>query len=140
MIFRIKRKKPKASLRYPNLMNHLVIPIGYHFMQFPLQRIFGQVHESLLCFNTQYGQNNLIRYSLSQVKWWITFNEPDKIVDGYTGTGYAPALGAESGTVGYNVIHNIIRAHGKAYRLYEKTYKSTQNGKRSVPFFTLLNL
>lgn len=75
---------------------------------------------------------------MSQVKWWITFNEPDKIVDGYTGTGYAPALGAESGTVGYNVIHNIIRAHGKAYRLYEKTYKSSQNGKGSIPFLHCL--
>lgn len=75
---------------------------------------------------------------MSQVKWWITFNEPDKIVDGYTGTGYAPALGAESGTVGYNVIHNIIRAHGKAYRLYEKSYKSTQNGKGRVLFFCIV--
>lgn len=61
-------------------------------------------------------------------------------MDGYTGTGYAPALGAESGTVGYKVIHNIIRAHGKAYRLYEKTYKSTQNGKGSILFFALFNL
>lgn len=50
------------------------------------------------------------------------------IVTGYTDKGYAPALGAESGTVGYIVAHNIIRAHGRAYRLYEKNYKSTQNG------------
>ena len=29
------------------------------------------------------------------------------------------------------VLHNVIRAHVKAYRLYEKSYRSTQNGKNS---------
>lgn len=62
------------------------------------------------------------------MKWWITFNEPDKIVDGYTGRAFAPATAGDSGTDGYTVNHNLIRAHGRAYRLYEKTYKSTQNG------------
>ena len=32
--------------------------------------------------------------------------------------GYAP----------YTTAHNIIRSHAKAYRLYDRKYRSTQNG------------
>jgi len=60
-----------------------------------------------------------------QVKFWITHNEPWVVAHhGYESGEHAPGNVGQ----GYKAGHNLIRAHGKAYRLYEEKYKSTQNG------------
>lgn len=48
------------------------------------------------------------------------------------GYGYksgAPYLNLSGLGGDYLVAHNLLRAHAKAYRLYEKKYKSLQKGK-----------
>lgn len=62
------------------------------------------------------------------MKWWITINEPQEITKGYGSAEYAPLLNLH-GTGEYLSGHNIIRAHAKAYRLYDTEFRENQNGK-----------
>lgn len=50
-----------------------------------------------------------------------------EVVRGYELTSYAPALNLDSPT-NYIVIHNLVRAHGRIFRLYDKKYRAAQNG------------
>ena len=62
------------------------------------------------------------------VKYWITFNEPWCVT--YLGYGVgskAPGI-KRTGTDDYLAAHNLLRAHARAYRLYESTYKAIQQG------------
>jgi beta-glucosidase/6-phospho-beta-glucosidase/beta-galactosidase len=64
-----------------------------------------------------------------QVKWWITINEPINIAFGYDGNeSRAPGVNAR-GIGGYLAVHTIIRAHAKAYRLYDREFRSKQEGR-----------
>ncbi|KAK7499141.1 hypothetical protein BaRGS_00009688 [Batillaria attramentaria] len=68
----------------------------------------------------------------NKVKLWITFNEPYvSSVLGY-GTGVMAPGRHGPGTYTYIAAHNMIRAHTKAYRLYEHNYKSKQGGKVGI--------
>ncbi|KAJ8890515.1 hypothetical protein PR048_010024, partial [Dryococelus australis] len=67
-----------------------------------------------------------------RVKWWLTFNEPLTIVKGYSTDKCFPP-GVEWPGVGeYVVGHNIIKAHARAYHMYEKEFRSEQKGKISI--------
>lgn len=66
------------------------------------------------------------------MKYWITFNEPYCVT--YLGYGVgskAPGM-KDSGTSDYIAAHNLLRAHAKAYRLYERDYKETQQGRVGI--------
>lgn len=65
------------------------------------------------------------------MKWWITINEPLTIAYGYDFSTIAPNSRLDS-PANYIVAHNCIKAHARIFRLYEKKYRSTQNGKRNV--------
>ena len=59
---------------------------------------------------------------------WITLNEPYvTCIDGY---GYGSVAPAKKGIADYPYIcaHNILKAHAKAYRLYQKEFAKTQKG------------
>ena len=86
------------------------------------------------CFN-EYG---------SKVRKWITFNEPQTFAwIGYGIGVHAPGRcsdymglpcresggGGDTPTEPYIVSHNVILAHAKTYRLYEKKYRDTQHGE-----------
>lgn len=68
-----------------------------------------------------------------QVKWWITINEPESIISGYTANNFAPNLHLDS-PANYIVAHNILRSHGRIFRLYEKKYKTQQQGNLHLLF------
>ncbi|XP_077298459.1 myrosinase 1-like [Arctopsyche grandis] len=64
-----------------------------------------------------------------RVKTWITFNEPWVVcIEGYGGVTKAPALGI-SGIAEYMCAHTILKAHAKAYHLYDEVYRPIQNGR-----------
>lgn len=71
------------------------------------------------------------------MKYWITFNEPNLIVAGYTSTAWAPGYEGTSGVENYIANHNIIRAHGKAYQVYNNTYRATQNGEHTFILYRM---
>lgn len=64
----------------------------------------------------------------SQVKLWITLNEPFVVAQqGYELGSMAPGLTGKGNRI-YIVGHNLIMAHAKAYRIYEKEFKAQQKG------------
>ncbi|KAF2886265.1 hypothetical protein ILUMI_19908 [Ignelater luminosus] len=67
-----------------------------------------------------------------RVKVWITFNEPKEIcLKGYGGDEKAPGYNL-SGTADYICAHNLMKAHARAYHLYDKQFRSKQNGQISI--------
>lgn len=63
-----------------------------------------------------------------KVKWWITLNEPLSVILGYTGYNFAPQLNLDS-PAAFIIVHNLLKAHGRVFRLYEEKYKPRQQGK-----------
>ena len=64
-----------------------------------------------------------------QVKWWNTINEPISIILGYCAPlNMAPNI-LTPGYGQYLAMHTILLAHARAYRLYEKEFKETQQGE-----------
>ena len=63
---------------------------------------------------------------------WVTFNEPFLVsIAGY-GAGNFPPGSRGLGSLGedvYQVTHNIIKAHARAYRVYHKEFAPLQNGE-----------
>lgn len=66
-----------------------------------------------------------------KVKWWITINEPILVTSGYGSTAKAPAVN-KHGVGEYVSGHNLLKAHAKAYRIYENEFKTSQKGKVST--------
>mgnify|MGYP005984387489 FL=1 len=62
------------------------------------------------------------------VKYWITFNEPlESCQQGY-GTGTLAPAYSHSGLTDYKCAHNIIKAHAKAYHIYDEEFRPQQQG------------
>ncbi|XP_044218824.1 beta-klotho [Thunnus albacares] len=57
----------------------------------------------------------------SGVRYWITVNEPNRLVDVYS-----------SGKEKHQAAHNLLLAHAKAWRLYEREYSSQQGAMVSL--------
>lgn len=66
---------------------------------------------------------------LLQVKWWCTINEPLEMVHGYSTRRYAPYLALDEFGGDYIAGHNILKAHARAYHIYDKEFRYQQNGK-----------
>lgn len=55
------------------------------------------------------------------VQYWITINEPNRLVDAYS-----------NGPERHQAAHNLLLAHAKVWRLYEREYYSQQNALVSL--------
>ena len=66
---------------------------------------------------------------ISQVKYWITINEPWIVASqGYGYGSKAPGVVDPDGTYMYRVGHNVLKAHAAVYHLYDDEYRQQQNG------------
>ncbi|KAL0895549.1 hypothetical protein ABMA27_011652 [Loxostege sticticalis] len=67
-----------------------------------------------------------------RIKKWLTFNEPREICfEGYGSHTKAPAINiTDVGT--YICAKNLVIAHAKAYRAYNRDYKPVQNGECGI--------
>ncbi|CAH1392477.1 unnamed protein product [Nezara viridula] len=122
---------------YRNVLNELarynIEPMVtlYHWdLPQALQDMGGWMNETIVEHFQNYAR--VIFETLgNQVKWWGTINEPKQIARGYSSHNYAPSLGL-NGVGDYIAGHNILKAHAKVYRMYEKEFKPTQKGKISL--------
>lgn len=74
---------------------------------------------------------NIMNNKSVQVKWWITFVDPDITVKSYI-PSWNKAPGVNSPHVGlYLAIHTLIQSHSRAHRLYNNEFRDTQKGKVS---------
>ncbi|RZC33947.1 Glyco hydro 1 domain containing protein [Asbolus verrucosus] len=66
------------------------------------------------------------------VKIWLTFNEPKQTcLEGYGTGNLAPGITA-SGVADYKCAHTLLKAHAKAYHIYDKEFREAQQGTVSL--------
>ncbi|KAF6214684.1 hypothetical protein GE061_009427 [Apolygus lucorum] len=123
---------------YTNLIDELLangiepLVTMYHWdLPQTLQDIGGWLNPDMAQIFGDYADLLFKTYG-DKVKWWITINEPVSIVTGYSADSFAPALNM-AGIGDYVSGHNLLRAHAKAYRIYQQKY-SHQGGKISMAF------
>ncbi|XP_076434590.1 lactase/phlorizin hydrolase-like [Babylonia areolata] len=133
-----QRVNPAGVTYYNNLIDSLlssgVTPVItlYHWdLPQTLQDYGGWLNQSTadrfvefadLCFSA-FGD---------RVKVWVTLSEPETLAtQGYEMGTHAPGR-TSSGTDLYTVVHNLLMAHAKVYRLYADGYRGTQKGRIGV--------
>ncbi|XP_072400082.1 myrosinase 1-like [Diabrotica undecimpunctata] len=67
-----------------------------------------------------------------EVKYWITFNEPRQTCMGGYAFGYFPPAVHSEGLLEYTCAHNLLRAHARAWHVYDKEFRPTQKGNISI--------
>ncbi|XP_069681387.1 myrosinase 1-like [Periplaneta americana] len=94
-----------------------------------LQDLGGWLNEEIVVYFEAYAKVLYECYG-DRVKWWLTLNEPGSAVMGYETDMLAPGINA-SGIGYYLAAHNMLKAHARAFRLYQRKYRDKQNGKIS---------
>ncbi|XP_053327174.1 lactase/phlorizin hydrolase [Spea bombifrons] len=96
-----------------------------------LQDLGGWQNDSIVDAFADYA-DYCFRSFGDRVKFWITFHEPWVVSYAGYGTGeHAPGI-KEPGNASYKVSHNILKAHAKAWHVYNDKYRSQQNGQVGV--------
>ncbi|VDI62105.1 lactase-phlorizin hydrolase, partial [Mytilus galloprovincialis] len=91
----------------------------------------GWMNDSMSDLFTEYARVCFNNFG-DRVKLWITINEPHMVsVLGYGDGTMAPGIKG-SGTKDYIVTHNLIKAHAKTYHIYDKEFRSTQQGQIGI--------
>ncbi|XP_033229069.1 myrosinase 1-like [Belonocnema kinseyi] len=96
-----------------------------------LEKMGGWVNELMVDFFTDFARLVFQEFG-PKVRYFATINEPSFFCfGGYGGAVTAPAwnltLNAE-----YLCMHNALKAHAKAYHMYDEEFRSTQNGKIGI--------
>uniref|UniRef100_A0A8C4TKF1 beta-glucosidase n=1 Tax=Erpetoichthys calabaricus TaxID=27687 RepID=A0A8C4TKF1_ERPCA len=132
---------PKGVAYYNNLINSLVeynitpIVTLYHWdLPQDLQDIGGWENEELINLFNEYADFCFQTFG-NRVKFWMTFNEPQVIAWASYGLGIFPPNVKNPGYFPYNIAHNLIKAHAKAYHTYEQ-YRKEQRGIVSISLNT----
>jgi len=132
-------KVNQAGIEYYNslinsLIQHEITPVitMHHWdMPMPLQNAGGWVNEEMI---EHFGNFARVLYKNfgERVKQWFTFNEAWVIcVMGYGDGFFAPGIKEISETP-YVCIHTILKAHARAYRIYEEEFKDKQKGQVGI--------
>ncbi|CAH1116870.1 unnamed protein product [Phaedon cochleariae] len=123
---------------YKNLLRGLrandiepVVTIFHWELPMALQEYNGLLNESFIDWYADYATVCFELFG-DDVKFWSTFNEPKQSCSGGYGYGYfVPNIHSE-GLLEYVSAHNLLRAHAKAYRIYEERFKAAQGGKVGI--------
>ncbi|XP_063243403.1 myrosinase 1-like [Bacillus rossius redtenbacheri] len=128
---------------YNNLINELlangifpVVTIFHWDLPQYLQDLGGMMNSIIVDYFEDYARLLFTHFG-DRVKWWITFNEPYTILYGYRSQCFAPGL-LVCGVGEYLVIHNLLKAHARAYHLYDDEFRSTQKGKIGMALGTTM--
>lgn len=123
---------------YNNLINELLanniqpMVTLYHWdLPQALQDIGGWQNDKIIEYFNDYARLCFSSFG-DRVKLWITFNEA--FVVAWLGYGigvFAPGV-SSADTGAYEVAHNIIRSHTRAYRTYETSFKTLQQGQVGI--------
>lgn len=97
----------------------------------PIQNAGGLTNEHVVEWFADYARV-LFTYFGKYVKFWSTFNEPrNTCQEGYGNAYFPPAL-VSNGFGEYICGHNVLRAHAKVWHMYNKEFRSTQNGSVGI--------
>lgn len=94
----------------------------YHWdMPLALEKLGGYYTDKFADWYADYARTCFREFGDS-VKYWATFNEPQ---------WFCGNRNNMSAIKDYQCARNVLRAHAKAYRIYEKEFKPTQKGNFS---------
>jgi beta-glucosidase/6-phospho-beta-glucosidase/beta-galactosidase len=104
----------------------------YHWdLPQPLQDIGGWPNEALVDYFADYARLAFTLFG-NDVKNWLTFNEAKQICQyGYGYGSFAPGI-THDGIDNYLCGHTVLKSHAKAYHIYDKEFRATQNGRVSM--------
>lgn len=126
----------QAGINYYNKLINALLKEGitpmvtlYHWdLPQVLQDAGGWPNELLADYFADYARVIFENFG-DRVKWWLTFNEPfNTCHQGYGNVLKAPALNI-TGYADYLCTHTVLKAHAKVYHMYDKEFRSKQNGK-----------
>ncbi|XP_026754269.2 myrosinase 1-like [Galleria mellonella] len=128
----------KGVQYYDNLINELLkyniqpmITLFHFDLPQTLQDLGGWANPLSIEWFEQYAHVVFNKYA-NKVKYWITINQPNDIcIDGYENGKWPPAVDSK-GIGAYICIKNVMIAHAKVYRLYEKEYKNKYKGSVGI--------
>ncbi|XP_077288602.1 myrosinase 1-like [Arctopsyche grandis] len=120
---------------YDTLINDLIaanitpfVTIYHWDLPQRLQDLGGWTNPMMADFFTDFAKVAFEAFG-DRVKSWLTFNEPWVVcLEGYGSVTKAPALGM-TGIAEYMCAHNLLKAHAKAYHLYDDVYRPIQKGR-----------
>ncbi|XP_044014824.1 myrosinase 1-like isoform X2 [Aphidius gifuensis] len=123
---------------YKNVLDELhannIEPIVtiYHF-DHPdaLEKVSGWLNETMVEAFADYARFVFSEFG-SRVKVWTTINAPTFLCNyGYGSGTSAPGL-QMPGVGPYICVHNMLKAHARAYRIYDEEFRKTQHGQVGV--------
>ncbi|XP_012548562.2 lactase/phlorizin hydrolase [Bombyx mori] len=129
----------EAGVAYYNnlideLLKHNIKPMLtiYHWdLPQKLQDMGGWTNPYIIDWYADYARVLFQKFG-DRVKNWITINEPKEICfQGYGNGTMAPAY-TMTGVADYLCGKNVLLAHAKAYHIYDKEFRPTQNGNISI--------
>ncbi|CAH0552234.1 unnamed protein product [Brassicogethes aeneus] len=132
-------KVNKAGIQYyKNLIKELqdngIEPMAtlYHWdLPQPLQDIGGWPNDILADHFGNYARICFEAFGDS-VKTWFTINEPHQICQlGYGSANMAPLINS-SGVADYLCAYTVIKAHAKAWHIYDDEFRGKQGGRISI--------
>lgn len=104
----------------------------YHWdLPQPLQELGGWVEEFIVEAFADYAK---VCFELlgDNVKYWLTFNEAKQTcLLGY-GDAVLPPMINQSGILDYKCTHNVLKAHARAYHIYDSEFRPKQKGIGSI--------
>ncbi|KAG5876433.1 hypothetical protein JTB14_008426 [Gonioctena quinquepunctata] len=123
---------------YNNLINELIanniepLVTLYHWdLPQTLQDVGGWPNEIIVDLYAAYAETCFKLFG-DRVKYWMTFNEAKQTCSmGYGEGTNAPGIKA-AGFGDYLCAHNVLKAHAKAYHIYDDTYRAEQKGNVGI--------
>ncbi|KAJ8976261.1 hypothetical protein NQ317_006339 [Molorchus minor] len=100
-----------------------------------LADIGGWLEDSMIDIYAEYARTCFQLFG-DDVKFWTTFNEIKEFCQLGYGEGGLPPLHYEPGIGEYKCTRVVLKAHAKAYRIYDEEFRATQNGMIGAIFDT----
>lgn len=126
----------EAAVRYykqviKELKNNNIEPMVtlYHWdlPQILQEQLGGWLNETVADLFADYARVCFQLFG-EDVKWWVTINEPKQVcLAGYGGGYFAPGI-VSNGVGEYVCAKNVLLAHARAFRIYDKEFRQKQKG------------
>ncbi|KAJ8943036.1 hypothetical protein NQ318_022580 [Aromia moschata] len=127
---------------YKNLIKELkdngiepLITIFHWDTPLPVHEAGGWTSEFVIDYYADYARLCFELFG-DQVKYWLTFNEPKQTCEQGYGSGEKAPFIQSHGIGEYLCTHNLLRAHAKAWHIYDEEFRASQNGNVGITLDT----